>query len=93
MTKTGFQTCEGDSHIQALSRLDPVALDRIERDARAMRGQAVGELLERFFRWIERAAWQARQRDTAAFLSRATDHADLERRMQSLSNATRLQPG
>ena len=93
MTKTGFPMYEGDSLIRPAPHLDPVSLDTIERDARALRGQAIGQLLERFFNWMEKAAWQARQRDTASFLSRATDHADLERRMKSLHNATPVHAG
>lgn len=64
--------------------LELAQLELIERQARAMRGQAIGELIERFTTWVERAVWRARQRDYASFLSRATDHADLERRMKSL---------
>jgi len=93
MNKTGFPMYEGDSLIRPAMPLDPVSLDTIERDARAMRGQAIGQLLERFFNWMERSAWRARQRDTARFLSGAIDHADLERRIKSLHNATRMHAG
>jgi len=68
--------------------LDLAQLDAIERQARAMRGQAIGELIQRFTNWVERAVWQARQREYASFLARATDHADLERRMRSLHQPT-----
>lgn len=93
MKQTGLPMYEGDGLIRPDMNLDPVSLDKIERDARAMRSQAVGNLLERFANWIEHTAWQARQREVANFLSGATDHADLERRMKSLEGSTRVHAG
>jgi hypothetical protein len=72
-----------------ITRLDFRQLEAIERQARTLRSQAVGELIQDFMNWVERAIWQARQRDYASFLSRATDHADLERRMRVLHQPTR----
>ena len=84
MLKTGLPMYEGDSLIRHAANLDPVALDTIEQNARAMRSQTVSLLLERFANWVEHRVWRARQRDIAAILSQATDHADLERRMKAL---------
>jgi len=68
-------------------------LDAVERNARIMRSQVIGELIQRFARWVERLTWQARQREYASFLARATDHADLERRMRSLHQPSRTLAG
>ena len=68
---------------------DLVTLQAIERKARALRSQAIGRLIQDLMHWAERTIWQARQRDYASFLSRATDHADLERRMKTLHQPTR----
>lgn len=84
MKQTGLPMYEGDSLIRPAASLDPVGLDTIERNARALRSQTIGNLLERAANWLEHAVWRARQRDITEILSRATDHADLERRMKSL---------
>jgi hypothetical protein len=64
--------------------LDPAMLEALERNARVMRSHAVADLFHRFGDWLEQLVWRARQRDLAAYLSQATDHADLERRMRAL---------
>ncbi len=84
MNRTGLPMYEGDSLIRHAASLDPVALDTIERNARHLRSRTIGDLLERAANWLEHAVWRARQREIAAILSQATDHADLERRMKSL---------
>lgn len=79
---------DGDSVIRRPISADIAKLDAIEREARALRGKVLGELVQRFFNWAERTAWKARQRDYTTALSRATDHADLERRMKALHQPT-----
>lgn len=76
-----------DSLIRQLPMLDPLALEAAQRNAKAMRARAVSGYFHRFGDWLERLVWRARQRDMAAYLSGATDHADLERRMRSLHHA------
>lgn len=89
MTKTGLPLYEGDGLIRS-ANLDPVALDTIERDARALRAAHIGGLIERGLEWLEHVVWRARQKDVAEFLSGAKDHADLEQRMKSLQHPTRF---
>jgi len=83
--RSGLPLYEGDGLIRRGYLPDAAALDKIERDARAMRAHAVRGAFERFASWIEQKVWQARQRDLANALSKATDHADLERRMKALA--------
>ena len=81
----GLPLYEGDSLIRSGHLLPRVeTLETIEREARQLRARTVWMYLERFANWVEHAVWKARQRDVARFLSRATDHADLERRMKAL---------
>ncbi len=61
----------------------------IERQARVMRSRAIGQMLRRAAKSVSRALWRAQQREYASFLARATDHADLERRMRSLHQTPR----
>ena len=56
----------------------------IERDARELRARVIGLMFRRIGRAIERALWRTRQRDLEKYLSRAVDHADLERRMREI---------
>lgn len=61
----------------------------IERQARVMRSRAIGQMFRRAAKGVSRALWRAQQREYASFLARATDHADLERRMRSLHQTPR----
>ncbi len=72
----------------ALRLLDSQERWEIERQARALRAQAIADLFGRFFRWIERALWRAQQRDLERYLSQSTSHADLERRMRELERGS-----
>jgi len=62
---------------------------QIEHQARVMRAQAIGQIVRGIKDSISRALWRAQQREYASFLARATDHADLERRMKSLNQNPR----
>jgi hypothetical protein len=75
--------------VRQLPMLDPAALEALDRNARRMRSEAMADLFHRFADWLERITWRARQRDLAGYLSQATDHADLERRMRDLRHAGR----
>lgn len=55
----------------------------IER-ARRQRNEELGRLFGRFLAWFEAAVERARRSDVERFLSRATDHADLEQRMREI---------
>lgn len=67
----------------------PAEIAEIERQARALRAQAIGQIFRGIKGGISRALWRAQQREYASFLARATDHADLERRMKSLNQIPR----
>ncbi|MGE0875394.1 MAG: RSP_7527 family protein [Burkholderiales bacterium] len=67
----------------------PAEIAEIERQARAMRGEAISQMFRSARDSISRALWRAQQREYASFLARATDHADLERRMKSLNQIPR----
>lgn len=64
-----------------------VDVHAIEREARAMRAEAIAGLFRKLWTAIERAMWRSQQRDLEAYLSKATDAADLERRMRALERA------
>lgn len=85
MKKTGYPMYEGDGLIRPAD-FDPVALDTIERQARALRGEHLRGILEQGLDWLEHLVWRARQRDVSDYLSGAKDHADLEQRMKSLQH-------
>ena len=68
-----------------LSRAD---LWEIERRAREMRAQAIADLFARLFRAIDSWLWRIQQRDVERYLSKATDHADLERRLRELERSS-----
>ena len=89
----GLPLYEGDSLIRSGHLPRRETPDTIEREARQLRSRTVWNYLERFANWVEHAVWKARQRDVAAFLSRATDHADLERRMKALDRGARASAG
>ena len=89
MKRTGYPLYEGDGFIRPAG-FDPVALDTIEREARALRGDHLGGMLEQALDWLEHLVWRARQRDVSDFLAGAKDHADLEQRMKSLQHPTRF---
>ena len=55
----------------------------IER-ARRQRNEELGRLFGRFLAWLQAAVERARRSDVERFLSRANDHADLERRMREI---------
>jgi hypothetical protein len=52
--------------------------------ARRQRNEELGRLFGRFLAWFEAAVESARRSDVERFLSRATDHADLEHRMREI---------
>ncbi|MCZ7565014.1 MAG: DUF3563 domain-containing protein [Burkholderiales bacterium] len=81
-----------------IDAFDPASHDlwAIERRAREMRAEAFAGLLSRFFgkifgalgRWAERA----RQRDVERYLAKATDNADLERRLREIERTGHADP-
>ncbi len=85
MKRAGYPMYEGDGLIRPAG-FDPVALDTIEREARALRGEHLRGLLEQGLDWLEQLVWRARQRDVAEYLSGAKDHADLEQRLKTLQH-------
>lgn len=52
--------------------------------ARRERAKAISQLVGRFSAWLRARVREARQSDAERYLARATDLADLERRMQVL---------
>lgn len=82
--KSELPLYDGDGFLRRVQPLDPAELEAIERKARALRANVIAQLLKDFGNWVERSVWRARQRDYVRELSRASDHADLERRMKSL---------
>ena len=62
----------------------------IEQRAKALRGEAVAGLLTRFVDWLESKLHNVRGRETYDYLSRATDHADLERRLREVERKGKL---
>ncbi len=62
------------------------------RIAKAADGRLPGvwALVERFFSWLERSAYDARQRDLERYLATSSDLADLERRMKALERRRTL---
>lgn len=89
----GLPLYEGDSLIRSGRLPGAETLHIIEREARELRARTIWMYLERFANWVEHAVWKARQRDVARFLSRATDHADLERRMKALDQGNHATVG
>jgi len=70
------------------SKTDGAELDiaRIEREAHNLRREVAAALIQRFWQRLE--AWSNRgaRRSVDAFLAKATDHADLERRLRELEH-------
>ena len=52
--------------------------------------RAIGRVFVKAGDWLEQTSSDARGRDLEAYLSRSTDHADLERRMRDLERRTDL---
>jgi uncharacterized protein DUF3563 len=95
--RTTYPLYEGDGylHVRTVSaarkpELSGVDLRAIEMRARALRRQAVSELLSRFGRWIEARLRPGPRRDVEAYLAQSTDHADLERRLRDVERRNQL---
>ncbi len=57
---------------------------KIAAEARILRQVAVRDLVGRLWAWLEKSFARAERRRNEALLSKATDHADLERRLRRL---------
>src|SRR5262249_55477958 len=62
----------------------------IEQRAKALRREVLASLLARFGNWLETKLQSVRGRETYEYLSRATDHADLERRLREVERKGKL---
>jgi len=72
------------------ARLSPEQVLRIELAARHQRARTISVLLSRLASWIERSSRNALRGRIEGYLGRATDAADLERRMRNIERPERI---
>jgi Protein of unknown function (DUF3563) len=80
-SKTPSQLEAAGKPVLAAPYLD---LETVIARARRQRNEELSRLFGRLLAWLEAAIENARKSDVERFLSRATDHADLERRMREI---------
>lgn len=70
---------------------DGVGRWSVERHAASLRAVIIGRAIGRAFAWLEEKYQRARWREIDSYLSRSTDHADLERRLKELERGNRFE--
>jgi hypothetical protein len=65
-------------------------LEAVIERARRQRNEEVSRLFGRFLAWLKAAIENARKSEVERFLSRATDHADLEHRMREIERGGKV---
>ena len=70
--------------------LSPEQLLTVELSARHQRAHTISALLSRLASWIERSSRTALRGRIEGYLGRATDAADLERRMRNIERPARI---
>lgn len=96
--KIAYPLYEGDGYLhyrgtrtsQSKTPTEGVDLRAIEQRARALRREVISSLLARFGDWLKAKLQSGRRRDVEAYLARATDHADLERRLREVERKGQL---
>ena len=95
--RIAYPLYEGDGYLHYRDAKAPktrssegAELRAIEERARALRREAIAGLLSRFGDWLENKLQSGRRRDVEAYLSRSTDHADLERRLRDVERKDQL---
>ena len=67
-----------------------VDMRALDQRARALRRETLAALFARLGQWLEAALQSGRRRDVEAYLAKATDHADLERRLRDIERKDQL---
>ena len=96
--KINYPLYEGDGYLHYRSArtskseatTQGVDVRAIEQRARALRREAISNLLARLGSWLESKLQNGRRRDVEAYLAKATDHADLERRLRDVERKDQL---
>jgi hypothetical protein len=87
---------EGDGYLHyrgpaTRKSAEPSDVRAIEQRARALRREEIAVLLRRAVEWFEAKLRDSQRQDVEDYLAKATDHADLERRMRDVERRTRLE--
>jgi len=78
------------SKTESTTTTQGVDVRAIEQRARALRREAISNLLARLGDWLGSKLQSGRRRDVEAYLARSTDHADLERRLRDVERKDQL---
>jgi hypothetical protein len=76
--------------VQRAAEAGDLDLQAVEQRARALRRETIARLFRRLGQWIETKLRNGKQRDVEAYLAKATDHADLERRLREVERKNPL---
>jgi Protein of unknown function (DUF3563) len=94
--RVAYPLYEGDGylHFRATKTAKPatvgVDVRALDERAHALRREAISGLFARLGQWLETVLQSGRRRDVEAYLAKATDHADLERRLRDVERKDQL---